>query len=853
MREREIYVNCIEAERCEGIFFLAAQAAGKEDFGENPLQFQSLSREQKFMKKSLYAVALFFVTALPCAAVQPSLDGFLYADIVAPAGTEWESPSILALNKEQPRATFYPFADVESSFAIFPSADSKWWKSLDGKWKFSWVKSPEQRPRDFYKKDFDVSAWAEISVPSNWNIVGLSTHGNGHHKYGLPIYVNQPVIFEHSIKVGDWKKGVMREPKDKRRTTFEYRNEVGSYRRDFAVPAEWANRRIFLNFDGVDSFFYLWVNGVYVGFSKNSRDPACFDITRYVTAGETATIAVEVYRSSDGSFLESQDMFRLPGIFRTVSIYATPEVYLRDVFVKTTAAGTAEISAEVTNRSRRSAPEGGKIRYTLFSNELYGGVPAGTIPVALAEVHVGASDSGETVDAGTAHLAVADAKLWSAEEPNCYTLVVELLDSEGSVTETTAIQTGFRTVELKNATDEFGNYGRWYYVNGKTVKLKGVNRHETHPARGHALTRADMEEDVKLMKRANINQVRNSHYPNDPYWYYLCNKYGIYVEDEANIESHEYYYGKESLSHPPEWRAAHVARVLEMVNRNKNQPSIVLWSLGNEAGPGENFVHACKALKALDSSRPVQYERNNAIVDIGSNQYPSVAWVQHAARGSSGNKYPFHISEYAHSMGNALGNLKSYWDAIESSNYIMGGAIWDWVDQSLYNWDAATGKRFLAYGGQFGDFPNDGQFVMNGIVFGDRELKPQYFEVKKVYQNVSVKAVDDAPAGTVEIFNKNYFTDIGDEYDVAWTLTEDGKVVASGALELGSVPARTSKRVVIPVADTPKRDDAEYFATVEFKLKKDRFWAPSGYVQMAEQILIKPAGTRPSLLKASQR
>ena len=806
------------------------------------------------MKKTMLA-AVFGAVALQCFAVQPVLEGFRYADEAAPAGTEWESPQELALNKEQPRSTFYPFASVADALKIFPDADSKFWKSLNGNWKFNWVKTPEARPVGFFAPEFDVSAWEEIPVPSNWNVVGLSRKGNGHHKYGLPIYVNQPVIFEHEVKVGDWKNGVMREPRDKRRTTYEYRNEVGSYRRDFTVPADWNGGEIFLNFDGVDSFFYLWVNGKYVGFSKNSRDPACFDVTKFVSPGEKATIAVEVYRNSDGSFLEAQDMFRLPGIFRTVSMYCLPKTFIRDVFVKAGADGVMTVSAELANRGTRTPNllQGYKIRYSLFENALYGDVPAGAEPVATVTQSVGLPGPGKVSDAEPARIELPDAKLWSAEEPNCYTLVAELLSPPfDNPVQVLSVQTGFRTAEIRNAVDDFGKDGRWYFVNGKTVKLKGVNRHETHPERGHALTREDMEEEIRLMKRANINHVRNSHYPDDPYWYFLCNRCGIYLEDEANIESHEYYYGDASLSHPPEWKAAHVARVSEMVQRNKNQPSVVIWSLGNEAGPGVNFVHAYDALKAIDVSRPVQYERNNAIVDMGSNQYPSVGWVIGSARGDPGRKYPFHISEYAHSMGNAMGNLKDYWDAIESSNYVMGGAIWDWVDQSIYNWDGATGKRFLAYGGQFGEFPNDGQFVMNGLIFGDREPKPQYFEVKKVYQNVGVKTVGDPAAGTLEIFNKNYFTDLSG-YDVAWTLTEDGNVVAQGTLDLGDVPARTSARVTLPLAGMSFRPDAEYFATIQFKLKKDEFWAQNGYVQMEEQVLIRPAGKRPSLLDASKK
>ncbi len=804
------------------------------------------------MKKGITTTALFAI-ALHCFAVQPDLEGYRYGDDTAPAGTEWESPQELALNKEQPQAEFYPFADVKSALAIFPEADSKYWKSLNGSWKFHWVKEPSERPKDFYKKDFDASGWDNIPVPSNWNVVGISKQGNGHHKYGLPIYVNQPVIFEYNIEVDDWKKGVMREPSDKRMTTATYRNEVGSYRRNFTVPADWAGKEIFLNFDGVDSFFYVWVNGEYVGFSKNSREPARFDVTKLVTPGEEATIAVEVYRSSDGSFLESMDMFRLPGIFRTVSMYATPKVFIRDIFALPSLgekSGTLKISTEIVNRTDSPA-DGYSIRYSLFENELYGDAKGGdavkTESVTVPEVLAGA-----VTDANAAEITLSSPALWSAEEPNCFTLAVELLDPQGEVVETTAIQTGFRQVDIKeDQTDEFGNTGRWYYINGKTVKLKGVNRHETHPASGHTVPRATMEEDVKLMKRANINHVRNSHYPNDPYWYYLCNKYGIYLEDEANIESHEYYYGKESLSHPPEWRMAHVARVMQMANRNKNQPSIVIWSLGNEAGPGVNFEHAYKAIKVLDTSRPVQYERNNSIVDIGSNQYPSVGWVQGTARGDKGRKYPFHISEYAHSMGNAAGDLKDYWDAIESSNYIMGGAIWDWVDQGLYNYDSETGERFIAYGGQFGEYPNDGQFVMNGIILSDRTPKPQYFEVKKVYQNVGVTAVEGTTPGTLEIFNKNYFKDLSD-YDVSWSLTEDGKKIAGGEIDIGEIPARTKKEIVLPLEGITFRPDAEYFATIEFKLKKDTFWADKGYVQMAEQILIEPAKKRPPIIDVAK-
>ena len=420
--------------------------------------------------------------------------------------------------------------------------------------------------------------------------------------------------------------------------------------------------------------------------------------------------------------------------------------------------------------------------------------------------------------------------------------IAELKDHKNRSIETVSTIVGFRKVEIKDTPadqDEFGLAGRYYYVNGKTIKLKGVNRHETNPAVGHAITREMMEKEVMLMKQGNINHVRNSHYTDDPYWYYLCNKYGIYLEDEANIESHEYYYGAASLSHPVEWKNAHVARVMEMVHSNVNNPSIVIWSLGNEAGPGQNFVAAYEALKQFDLSRPVQYERNNSIVDMGSNQYPSIGWVRGAVKGNYDIKYPFHISEYAHSMGNACGNLIDYWEAIESTNFFCGGAIWDWVDQSMYNYDKKTGKRYLAYGGDFGDIPNDGQFVMNGIVFGDLEPKPQYYEVKKVYQNMAVKAID-IEKGQFGIFNKYYFKDLSD-YDVKWSLYENGKEIQSGPVTTGIVPARHTVQVVIPYQYNNLKKDSEYFVKVQFLLKNDMPWARKGFVVAEEQIQVKEA------------
>lgn len=623
--------------------------------------------------------------AAPMWAQVTPLGGFYYGQMPAPTGWEWQSPDSVAYNKQQPHAWFFSFENVEQARKVLPE-NSALWQSLDGQWQFHWAKNPDERPKDFYKTDFDASAWDKIQVPMSWNMAGKQA--NGTFKYGEPLYSNQRVIFQHQVRQGDWKGGVMRTP-PKDWMTYKNRNEVGSYRRTFTLPAAWDGKEVYINFDGVDSFFYLYINGHYVGFSKNSRNLAQFDITPYLNKKGENVIAVEVYRHSDGSFLESQDMFRLPGIFRTVALTAKPKVQVRDIkaipdFDATYTNGSLHISAEVSNLTTKAA-KGYTIEYSLYENELYSDNNT-LVPGVSAVAKVGdVAKNGEltasvTLNAGNV------VKPWSAEAPHRYTLVGQLKDKKGQVVETFSTNVGFRKIEIKDtpaSQDEFGLAGRYYYLNGKPIKMKGVNRHENNPQTGHYVTREQMQKEVFLMKRGNINHVRNSHYPDAPYWYYLCDKYGIYLEDEANIESHEYYYGKESLSHVPEFRNAHLARNMEMVHSTVNHPSVVIWSLGNEAGPGDNFKDCYAAIKQYDQSRPVQYERNNDIVDIGSNQYPSIAWVQGAVKGNYNMKYPYHISEYAHSMGNAVGNLVDYWNAIESTNFFMGGAIWDWVDQAM--------------------------------------------------------------------------------------------------------------------------------------------------------------------------
>jgi beta-galactosidase len=766
--------------------------------GHNRVSMNALTRFNVRCARVVLLVGL--MTAMPVVAVETA------AIPSQPTGKEWEQEQNLALNKESARATFASFGDVKTALKILPE-HSRYWRSLDGQWKFHWVKHPDERPRDFFRPEFDVSGWKEIPVPSSWQCQG----------YDVPVYSNQRYLFKR-----DWPRVMGEPPKDY--TAFTNRNPVGSYRRDFELPADWTGRDVFIQFDGVDSFFYLWINGRYVGFSKDSRSPAVFNITPYLRRGKNV-VAAEVYRFSDGSYLECQDMWRLSGIFRSVSLQARPATHIRDFFALPDLDaqyrdGTLKITGVVTGADAATS----LIAATLFNVERQV-VAKGT----------GAAAAGKF----TLQLAVANPRKWTAETPNLYTLVLELRDAAGNPREFVSAQTGFRKVEIK---------GDVFLVNGQPVKLKGVNRHENFPDTGHAVSRAQMELDLLRLKQANVNHVRTSHYPNDPYWYYLCNRDGIYVLDEANIESHGYYYGKDSLSHPKEWEAAHVDRVMAMVERDKNHPCVVIWSLGNEAGPGQNFVVAEKALKARDTSRPTQYERNNAIVDMGSNQYPDVGWVWHAARGGRGIKYPFYISEYAHIMNNALGNLADYWEAIESSDKILGAAIWEWCDQGLYKTNA-NGQRFVAYGGDFGDAPNDGQFIVKGVVFADRTPKPCYFEVKQVYQNIAVMAAD-AANGKVEIFNKHFFKDLS-EFEVAWELSEDGKVIQSGTMPTPEVVPRQKVVVTVPFKRPAFQPGAEYFVKLGFRLRSAHSWAPKGYELAAGQVALpNPQPAKPLLTAA---
>ncbi len=674
----------------------------------------------------------------------------------APNGTEWQDNQNLSFGKEPTRAAFSSFESEASALKILPEFSERT-VSLDSDtaWRFNWAKDPASRPADFYKMGFDVSAWPVIKVPCSWQAMGA----DGKRGWGTALYTNVPYPFQKDVPGGS---RVTLEP-PKHFTCYEARNPVGSYRRDFDLPKGWLERGgVYLKFDGVDSFFYLWVNGQYVGFSKDSRSPAEFDVTRYVRDGKN-TVALEVYRYSDGSYLEDQDMFRLSGIFRRTWLLSRPAERIRDF--------RATAKPVVADRFR------GDWEVTVTAD-----VEGGAWTASL-HAFDGSLVARSTSSARVHTFVAKDVKPWSAEEPNCYKLVL----SNGREFVSTVF--GFRVSEMREAKGVTR-----YYLNGQPIKLKGANRHESDPMYGHYVPAWRHEQDIRQMKEANCNAVRNAHYPQDDYWYYLCDTEGLYVVDEANVESHGYGYGAQSLSHQKSWEKATVDRNLSMVARNFNHPSVVIWSYGNEAGPGANFRAVEKAVKAADATRPTHYERDWSVADMDGCQYPAVDWCWWKA-GQTQSKKPFYISEYAHNMGNAMGNLKDYQDAIESSDVILGATIWDWVDQGL--WLDKDGRRIIAFGGDFGDQPNDGLFCMNGCVLSDRSLEPGYWEIRHVYQNWTASATDDFEKLVVR--NKNYFVD-ATGVSCGWTLFRDGVPYAGGELALDGLKPLASAVFSMPKA-----------------------------------------------------
>ena len=729
------------------------------------------------------------------------------AAILAQAGVppEVEDPQCQGLNKEPPHATLMPYGDLKEALAARRHASSRC-RSLNGMWKFHWVAHPDARPRDFYKPEFDVARWKEISVPSNWEVLG----------YGTPYYRNFGYIFQK-----DWPRVLSDPPADW--TAFKERNPVGSYRREFDLPAEWTGRRVFLSFDGVDSAFFLWLNGVQVGYSVNSRNAAEFDVTRHVRPGKNL-VAVEVYRFSAGSYLEDQDMWRLSGIFRNVTLWTAPQVHIRDFFALTKLDAqhrdaVLEVTAKVKNYA--AAADGQALTVRLFDRQ---GAEAGS-----ASAQVGRLDAGQE-QAVAVKLNVANPAKWTAETPHLYTTVLTLGPVDRP-TEIVSCRTGFRQVEIR---------GRLFTVNGVAVKLKGANRHEHWPDTGHYVSEERMIRDIEVLKQCNCNHVRTCHYSDDPRWYELCDEYGLWLCAEANVESHGYGYGPASLSNPKEWEAAHVARNVANVENFKNHPSVVIWSLGNEGGSGPNFLAALEAVKAIDASRPTHYERfgigEKNPADIDSQMYTNPAQVEKFAVDQQLTK-PFYLCEYAHAMFNSMGAIGEYNDLFDKYPKLMGGAIWEWEDQGL--WNRRDPKRvILAFGGGFGEVPNDRYFIHKGVVFSDRSPKPHYPEAKRAHQWIGIEP-DDLAAGKVRIRNRYQFISLAG-FTPAWSVSEDGKTLAEGNLAPLSLKPGGTASLTAPIAVKPK-PGAEYFLRVGFRLQKAESWAPAGYEVAAAQCKLPPA------------
>lgn len=717
------------------------------------------------------------------------------------AKNDWENEQVFGINKEPGHATYIPYISVEQARADVAEY-SPFYINLNGTWKFNWVKHPDVRPQDFYKTDFDVSYWENIPVPSNWQM----------HGYGKPIYTNVTYPFAR-----DWPN--IMTPAPPFWTKSELPNPVGSYRRDFDIPEDWDGTEIFLHFAGVKSAMYVWVNGEKVGYSQGSMTPAEFDITTYVKPG-TNVLAVEVYRWSDGSYLEDQDFWRLSGIYRDVFLYATPKLHLRDFWVRSElsenfASAQMLVTAKVKNYGE-AASSAAKLKAHLFDKDAKS--------IASIEQDVSPIDSGKEIALDFSTV-VENPKLWSAEIPNLYTVVIELLDAKGAITEVLSTPFGFRKVEIKDAQ---------LWVNGQSVLLKGANRHEHDPFTGRAVSKERMIEDITLMKQFNCNVVRTSHYPNHPDWYKLCDEYGLYVIDEANIESHGYGYGKQSLAKQPEWEAAHVDRMVSMVQRDKNHPSIIIWSMGNEAGGGVNFDACYKVTKDIDPTRPIHYERYNGIADIESVMYPAVNWLEE--QGQKKSEKPFFMCEYAHAMGNAVGNLQEYWDVIEKYPRLIGGCIWDWVDQGLAKEiPGKPGEYFFAYGGDYGDLPNDNNFCINGLTTPDRQVTPKMIEMKKVYQYIDIKL--EGATNKVNIKNKFQFHNLN-EFDVAWSLFEDGTVLQANGMHPVDLEPGQSTTIDIPFERPYVKPGALYHLRLEFSLRTDELWAKRGHIIAWQQMTL---------------
>jgi len=724
---------------------------------------------------------------------------------------DWENAAVNGMNRELAHATFLSCPDELSAIQDIYEFSVNY-KSLNGFWKFKWVAKPADIPANFYAPYFMAADWDDIPVPGDWQMYG----------YDYPIYTNIRYPF----------------PMDQPNISDDY-NPVGCYKTDFTIPREWENYQIYLHFGAVNSAMYVWVNGNQAGYSEDSKLPAEFNITPYIKTGSNH-LAVQVLRWCDGSYLEDQDFWRLSGIERDVYLTAVPPVRIFDFQVKSTLDnsyqhGKFNVSVQIKNHNAQTC-KNYSVRANIYKEDY--------VPVFSNLKKFSIRGNGITFLNFSDNL--KNVKKWSAEKPNLYILTLLLYDDQDSLLEATGCKIGFRSVEIKNAQ---------LLVNGKPVMLKGVNRHEHDPETGHVISLESMRQDIQLMKQFNINAVRTSHYPNDPRWYKLCDQYGLYVIDEANVEAHGYaYQGIQSLAHNVDFRLPIMERVQRMVERDKNHPSVIIWSLGNENGDGPNFQAAYRWLKQRDPDRPVQYEPagENAHTDIICPMYAKVrtkSWGKNLQQYfDSGLDRPLILCEYAHSMGNSTGNLKDYWDFMYTHKSFQGGFIWDWVDQGFAKL-TRQGQLYWAYGGDYepeGVY-NDGNFCTNGLVFPDRSVHPALWEVKKQYQNISFKRTDPKRL-QFSIANRFQFTNLN-EFLIIWDLMADGKTIKTGQLKRLNIKPGETEIVNLDKKLRRLNPNAENILTFHAVTTQTSALVPAGHEVAAEQFIL----TRPVTIFSNGR
>lgn len=762
---------------------------------------------------------------------------------------DWENHHVLQINREPARAAFTPFHAQKGDCSI----------CLDGTWKFRWTPVPDERIVEFYQTDFNDKDWVGFPVPANWEVNG----------YGTPIYVSAGYPFKIDPP------RVMGEPKVDY-TTYKERNPVGQYRRSFQLPAGWEARgQTFLRFEGVMSAFYVWINGERVGYSQGSMEPSEFNITNYLHAGENQ-IALEVYRYSDGSYLEDQDFWRFGGIHRSIHLLHTPDIRIRDYAVRTLPVSTDYQDFILQIDPQFSVYRGMTGKGTTLQGVLKdaSGREIATLKGDVEDILDLEHKAGRMNEwypqrgprkLGRMSATIKSPKRWTAETPYLYKLHLTLLTAEGEVIEQVEQSVGFRSVEIRNGQ---------LLVNGAPVRFRGVNRHEHDPRTARVMSEERMLQDILLMKQANINAVRTSHYPNVSRWYELCDSLGLYIMDEADIEEHGL---RGTLASTPDWHAAFLDRAVRMAERDKNHPSIVMWSMGNESGYGPNFAAISAWLHDFDPTRPVHYEGAQGAggepdpktVDVISRFYtrvkqeylnPGIAEGEDKERAENArwerlleiaertnDNRPVMTSEYAHSMGNALGNFKEYWDEIYSNPRMLGGFIWDWVDQGIYK-TLPDGRIMVAYGGDFGDKPNLKAFCFNGLLMSDRETTPKYWEVKKVYSPVELRV----ESGELRVTNRNHHTDLS-QYRCLWTLSIDGKQKDQGEITLPEVAPGESETIPLPVSIADMKASAKATSdlrlTISFILKRDALWAKAGHEVAWEQFCIQEGALLSSKLE----